>query len=155
MDSPCDSLVFKYIYIFWYIDSTSEEDYFLRTRAWENTEYTDVDWGGLSSNRRSTSTYCVLLWSNLPWKIKKQIRLLDPVRSKSLKQWSHSHQIDVLHVSLSLVLHERTKHMEKDHTFSEKDTLRRHCHEIREVKWSVGRYIHQVFHGCSYKLLHS
>ena len=35
--------------------------------------YTDVDWAGSITNRRSTSGYCTFVWGNLvTWRSKKQ-----------------------------------------------------------------------------------
>nr|KYP70981.1 Retrovirus-related Pol polyprotein from transposon TNT 1-94 [Cajanus cajan] len=109
--------------------------------------YSDADWAGSPSDRRSTSGYCVLIGGNLiSWKSKKQTtvarstaeaeyRAMAAAASEVtwLQQLLKQLQIrdtqetklicdneTALHIASNLVFHERTKHIEID------------CHFIRE-----------------------
>ncbi|XP_019229438.1 PREDICTED: uncharacterized protein LOC109210472 [Nicotiana attenuata] len=74
MDSPCDSHWDAFLRILRYIKSSLGKGLLLEDRGHEQTVgYTDADWAGSPSDRRSTSGYCVLVGGNLvSLKSKKQ-----------------------------------------------------------------------------------
>ncbi|GKE71623.1 ribonuclease H-like domain-containing protein, partial [Tanacetum coccineum] len=66
--------------------------------------YSDVDWAGCPTTRRSTSGYCVFLGNNLlSWSTKRQ-----PTLSRS------SAEAYAVYLSCNPVQHQRTKHIEID-----------------------------------------
>ncbi|OIS98281.1 putative mitochondrial protein [Nicotiana attenuata] len=74
MDSPCDSHWDAVVRILRYIKSVPGKGLLFEDRGHEQiVGYTDADWAGSPSDRRSTSGYCVLVGGNLvSWKSKKQ-----------------------------------------------------------------------------------
>ncbi|RVW36509.1 Retrovirus-related Pol polyprotein from transposon RE1 [Vitis vinifera] len=74
LQSPCDSHWDAVIRILRYIKSTPGQGVLYENR--DHTQvvgYTDADWAGSPTDRRSTSGYCVFIGGNLiSWKSKKQ-----------------------------------------------------------------------------------
>ena len=57
-----------------YLKSTPRKGFFLKKSEQKTIEaYTDADWAGSVTDRRSTSGYCTYIWGNLvTWRSKKQ-----------------------------------------------------------------------------------
>ncbi|WMV14023.1 hypothetical protein MTR67_007408 [Solanum verrucosum] len=74
MTSPCDSHWDAVVCTLRYIKSAPGKGLLYEDQGHEHiTGYTDADWAGSPSDRRSTSGYCVLVGGNLVlWKSKKQ-----------------------------------------------------------------------------------
>ena len=74
MTSPCDSHWEAVVRILRYIKSAPGKGLLFEDQVHEYIiGYTDADWAGSPSDRRSTSGYCVLVGGNLvSWKSKKQ-----------------------------------------------------------------------------------
>ncbi|XP_061350948.1 secreted RxLR effector protein 161-like [Gastrolobium bilobum] len=149
LDSPCDSHWDAAVRILRYIKGAPEKGLLYSDQG--NTEicgYSDADWAGSPSDRRSTSGYFVFFGGNLiSWKSKKQtvvarssaeaeyramgvatceliwlkqlIRELHLCEQKKPMTLICDNQA-ALHISSNPVFHERTKHIEID------------CHFIRE-----------------------
>nr|CAN63185.1 hypothetical protein VITISV_000411 [Vitis vinifera] len=148
LQSPCDSHWDVVIRILRYIKSTPGQGMLYENRGHTQVfGYTDTDWAGSPTNRRSTSGYCVFIGGNLiSWKSKKQdvvVRssaeaeyramalatceliwlrhLLQELRFGKDEQMKLICDNQVtLHIASNPVFHERTKHIEVD------------CHFIRE-----------------------
>ena len=74
MTSPCDGHWESVVCILRYIKSAPGKGLLFEDQGHEHMiGYTDVDWAGSPSDRRSTSRDCVLVGGNLvSWKSKKQ-----------------------------------------------------------------------------------
>ena len=143
MTSPCDSHWEAVVLILRYIKSAPGKGLLFEDQGHEHIiGYTDADWAGSPSDKRSTSEYCVLVGGNLVWwKSKKQnVIARSSAESKYramatttcelvwLKlKFGKIDQMELvcdnqaaLHIASNLVFHERTKHIEID------------CHFVRE-----------------------
>ena len=148
LQSPCDSHWDAVIRILRYIKSTPGQGVFYENRGHTQViGYTDADWAGSLTDRRSTSWYCVFIGGNLiSWKRKKQHvvarssaeaeyramalatceliwlrHLLQELRFGNDEQMKLIYDNQVaLHIASNPVFHERTKHIEVD------------CHFIRK-----------------------
>ncbi|RVX08923.1 Retrovirus-related Pol polyprotein from transposon RE2 [Vitis vinifera] len=148
LQSPCDSHWDAVIRILRYIKSTPGQGVLYENRGHTQVVgYTDVDWAGSPTDRRSTSGYCVFIGGNLiSWKSKKQdvvarsnaeaeyramalatceliwlrhlLRELRFGKDEQMKLICNNQA--ALHIASNPVFHERTKHIEVD------------CHFIRE-----------------------
>ncbi|RVW72360.1 Retrovirus-related Pol polyprotein from transposon TNT 1-94 [Vitis vinifera] len=107
LQSPCDSHWDAVIRILRYIKSTPGQGVLYENKGHTQVVgYTDVDWAGSPTDRRSTSEYCVFI-GELRFGKDEQMKLI------------YDNQA-ALHIASNPVFHERTKHIEVD------------CHFIRE-----------------------
>ncbi|KAJ9674602.1 hypothetical protein PVL29_023878 [Vitis rotundifolia] len=148
LQSPCDSHWDAVIRILRYIKSTPGQGVLYENRGHTQVVgYTDADWAGSPTDRRSTSGYCVFIGGNLiSWKSKKQdvvarssaeaeyramaLATCEIIRLKHLireLRFGKDEQMKLIcdnqaafHIASNPVFHERTKHIEVD------------CHFIRE-----------------------
>ncbi|RVW36762.1 Retrovirus-related Pol polyprotein from transposon RE1 [Vitis vinifera] len=147
LQSPCDSHWDAVIRILRYIKSTPGQGVLYRRGHTQVVGYTDADWAGSPTDRRSTSGYCVFIGGNLiSWKSKKQdvvarssaeaeyramaLATCELIWLRHLLQelrFGKDEQMKLicdnqaaLHIASNPVFHERTKHIEVD------------CHFIRE-----------------------
>ncbi|RVW70040.1 Retrovirus-related Pol polyprotein from transposon RE2 [Vitis vinifera] len=148
LQSPCDSHWDAVIRILRYIKSTPGQGVLYKNRGHTQVVgYTDADWAGSPTDRRSTSGYCVFIGGNLiSWKSKKQdvvarssaeaeyramaLATCELIWLRHLLQelrFGKDEQMKLicdnqaaLHIASNPVFHERTKHIEVD------------CHFIRE-----------------------
>ncbi|RVW72973.1 Retrovirus-related Pol polyprotein from transposon RE1 [Vitis vinifera] len=106
LQSPCDSHWDAVIRILRYIKSTPGQGVLYENRGHTQVVgYTDADWAGSPTDRRSTSGYCVFI-GELRFGKDEQMKLICDNQA--------------LHIASNPVFHERTKHIEVD------------CHFIRE-----------------------
>ncbi|RVX23211.1 Retrovirus-related Pol polyprotein from transposon RE1 [Vitis vinifera] len=148
LQSPCDSHWDAVIRILQYIKSTPGQGVLYENRGHTQVVgYTDADWAGSPTDRRSTSGYCVFIGGNLiSWKSKKQdvvarssaeaeyramaLATCELIWLRHLLQklrFGKDEQMKLicdnqaaLHIASNPVFRERTKHIEVD------------CHFIRE-----------------------
>ncbi|XP_071912144.1 uncharacterized mitochondrial protein AtMg00810-like [Coffea arabica] len=131
-----------------YLKSAPEKGFLYQNHGHTNIEgYSDADWAGSVSDRRSTTGYCVFVGGNLvSWKSKKQTVVSKSSAESEYRAMNHTvcelvwlksmlleigfeHKQPmnlvcdnqaVVHITSNQVFHERTKHIEVD------------CHFIRE-----------------------
>uniref|UniRef100_A0A2N9FPR9 Integrase catalytic domain-containing protein n=1 Tax=Fagus sylvatica TaxID=28930 RepID=A0A2N9FPR9_FAGSY len=74
--------------------------------------YTDADWAGSPSDRKSTTGYCTFIGGNLvTWRSKKQSVVARSSAEAEYRAMAHTTSI---HIASNPVFHERTKHIEVD-----------------------------------------
>ena len=144
LQSPCDSHWDVVIRILRYIKSTPRQGVLYKNKGHTQVVgYTDADWAGSPTNRRSTSGYCVFIDGNLiSWKSKKHVmtrsnaaaeyqamalatckliwlrHLLQELRfGKDEQMKLICDNQATLHIASNLVFHERTKHIRVDYYF--------------------------------------
>ncbi|XP_062089616.1 uncharacterized mitochondrial protein AtMg00810-like [Humulus lupulus] len=62
--------------------------FFKKTNERKVEVFIDADWAGSIDDRKSTSSYCTLLWGNLvTWRSKKQLLLQEAVQKQNLGLW--------------------------------------------------------------------
>ncbi|RVX08580.1 Retrovirus-related Pol polyprotein from transposon RE2 [Vitis vinifera] len=148
LQSPCDSHWDVVIRILRYIKSTPGQGVLYENRGHTQVVgYTDADWAGSPTDRRSTSGYCVFIGGNLiSWKSKKQdvvVRSSVEAEYRAMAlatceliwlrhllrelRFGKDEQMKLicdnqaaLHIASNPIFHEMTKHIEVD------------CHFIRE-----------------------
>ncbi|KAJ9543931.1 hypothetical protein OSB04_023638 [Centaurea solstitialis] len=80
--------------------------------------FTDADYDGDPTSRRSTTGYCVFVGGNLvSWRSKKQ-NVIGFSQSKPMHLWCDNEA--TIHIANNPVFHERTKHIEVDCHFTRK-----------------------------------
>ena len=153
LQSPCDSHQDVVICILQYVKSTPGQGLLYENRGHTQViGYTDTDWVGSPTDRRSTSGYCVFIDGNLiSWKSKKQdvvdrssakaeyramalatcelIWLRHPLQELKFGKDEQMKLIcdnqAALHIASNPVFHEMTKHIEINrHFIREKITSR-------------------------------
>ncbi|KAL6326828.1 hypothetical protein AAG906_011005 [Vitis piasezkii] len=93
LQSPCDSHWDAVIRILRYIKSTPGQGVLYENRGHTQVVgYTDADWAGSPTDRRSTSGYCVFIGGNLiSWNSKKQDVVVDLALKPSIELWLWQH----------------------------------------------------------------
>ena len=145
LQSPCDSHWDVVVRILHYVKGTSGQGVLYENRGHTQiVGYSDANWAGSPTYRRSTSRYYVFIGGNLIfWKSKKQDvvaksraeaeyqamalttceliwlkHLLQDLRFGNDEQMKLIHDNQAaLHISSNLVFHEKTKHIEVDSHF--------------------------------------
>ena len=145
MHSPCEEHLEAVYRILRYLKGSPGKGLFFRKNDKRGIEvYTDADWAGSVTDRRSTSGYCTFLWGNLvTWRSKKQSvvarssaeaefrsmaqgvcevlwlqRVLEELRKPiSLPMKLYCDNKAAISIAHNPVLHDRTKHVEIDRHF--------------------------------------
>jgi len=145
LNSPCDSHWNAVVRILKYIKRAPGKGLVFTDRGHTNiVGYSDADWAGDASDRRSTSGYCIFVGGNLiSWKSKKQTVVARSSTEVEYRAMAHATselvwlkrllqelsfckvgQMELvcdnqlaLHLSSNPVFHERTKHIEVDYHF--------------------------------------
>ncbi|KAL9434213.1 hypothetical protein AB3S75_015674 [Citrus x aurantiifolia] len=145
MHSPYEEHLEAVYRILRYLKSTPGKGLFFKKNEKRGIEvYTDADWAGSVTDRRSTSGYCTFLWGNLvTWRSKKQNvvarssaeaefrsmaqgvceilwlkRVLEELkRPVSLPMKLYCDNKAAISIAHNPVLHDRTKHVEIDRHF--------------------------------------
>jgi len=148
LSSPCDSHWNAIVQILKYIKKAPGKGLVFTDRGHTNIfGYSDADWAGDASDRRSTSSCCIFVGGNLiSWKSKKQTVVAQSSTEAEYRAMAHATselvwlnhllqklsfcEVDqmelacdnqsALHLSSNSVFHERTKYIEVN------------CHFIRE-----------------------
>lgn len=130
-------------HILGYIKATADQGLLIFALSnFDLIAYTDADWAGCLSTRRSTSGYCIFLGSNLiSWSAKKQMKVSKssteaeyravPSTAAELTRISfilcihvlHTpvllcDNLSALHLSVNPVFHSRSKHFEIDYHYA-------------------------------------
>ena len=142
MATPCSTHFSAVLCILWYLKGTLFHGlYFSSQSLLQLHAYTDADWVGDSTNRRSTTGYCFLLGTSLiSWRSKKQIvvarssteaeyrALVDTTAELLWLRWLlqdmgvsfssatpvYCDNMSVIQIAHNHIFHERTKHIEID-----------------------------------------
>lgn len=145
MHSPCEEHFEAVFRILRYLKATPGKGLFFGKNQQRGIEvYTDADWAGSITDRRSTSGYCTFIWGNLvTWRSKKQSvvarssaevefrsmaqgvcevlclkRVLEELKQPfSLPMRLYCDNKSAISIAHNPVLHDRTKHVEIDRHF--------------------------------------
>ncbi|RVW45092.1 Retrovirus-related Pol polyprotein from transposon TNT 1-94 [Vitis vinifera] len=115
MNNPTEKHMTAVIRILRYLKMTPGKGlFFQRTTKKEIEIFSDVDWAGSVTDRRSTSGYCSFVWGNLvTWRSKKQSVV---ARSSAEAEFRAMAQA-AISIAKNPVHHDRTKHVEIDRHF--------------------------------------
>ncbi|RVX07945.1 Retrovirus-related Pol polyprotein from transposon TNT 1-94 [Vitis vinifera] len=115
MNNPTEKHMTAVIRILRYLKMTPGKGlFFQRTTKKEIEIFSDADWAGLVTDRRSTSGYCSFVWGNLvTWRSKKQSVV---ARSNAEAEFRAMAQA-AISIAKNPVHHDRTKHVEIDRHF--------------------------------------
>ncbi|RVW43757.1 Retrovirus-related Pol polyprotein from transposon TNT 1-94 [Vitis vinifera] len=125
MNNPTEKHMTAVIKILRYLKMTPGKGlFFQRTTKKEIEIFSDADWVGSVTDRRSTSGYCSFVWGNLvTWRSKKQsvvARSSAEAEFRAMAQASHGvilRQSSCISIAKNPVHHDRTKHVEIDRHF--------------------------------------
>ncbi|RVW61349.1 Retrovirus-related Pol polyprotein from transposon RE1 [Vitis vinifera] len=115
MNNPTEKHMTAVIRILRYLKMTPGKGlFFQRTTNKEIEIFSDADWAGSVTDRRSTSGYCSFVWGNLvTWRSKKQSVV---ARSSAEAEFRAMAQA-AISIAKNPVHHDRTKHVEIDRHF--------------------------------------
>ncbi|KAL6315942.1 hypothetical protein AAG906_013776 [Vitis piasezkii] len=119
MNNPTEKHMTVVIRILRYLKMTPGKGlFFQRTTKKEIEIFSDADWAGSVTDRRSTSGYCSFVWGNLvTWRSKKQSSLEElrvPLKHPMVLYCDNQAAISI---AKNPVHHDRTKHVEIDRHF--------------------------------------